>query len=40
MHDAIQPGYTQDKKHWVDGTIPMSLIKEMIDDSYIWLYYR
>jgi len=38
MHDAIQPGYHMNKKHWntviIDGTIPMSLIKEMIDDSY------
>jgi predicted DNA-binding protein (MmcQ/YjbR family) len=35
---SILPGYHMNKKHWntviVDGTIPMKLIREMIDDSY------
>lgn len=38
-YDAVQPGYHMNKKHWntviVDGSIPMGLLKEMIDDSYI-----
>ena len=37
-YDAVQPGYHMNKKHWntviVDGSIPMGLLKEMIDDSY------
>jgi predicted DNA-binding protein (MmcQ/YjbR family) len=37
-YDAIQPGYHMNKKHWntviVDGSVPMQLLKEMIDDSY------
>jgi predicted DNA-binding protein (MmcQ/YjbR family) len=39
MYDAIQPGYHMNKKHWntviLDGSIPGSLVKEMIDDSYM-----
>ena len=35
---AIQPGYHMNKQHWntiiVDGTIPVKLLKQMIDDSY------
>jgi predicted DNA-binding protein (MmcQ/YjbR family) len=38
QHDAIQPGYHMNKKHWntivVNGTIPQRLLKEMINDSY------
>ncbi len=37
--DAIQPGYHMNKKLWntiiMDESLPMKLIKEMIDDSYI-----
>lgn len=37
-YDAVRPGYHMNKKHWntvvVDGSIPMNLLKEMIDDSY------
>lgn len=37
-YDAVQPGYHMNKKHWntvvVDGSIPIHLLKEMIDDSY------
>lgn len=37
-YDAIQPGYHMNKRHWntiiVDGSIPLSLLKSMIDDSY------
>jgi len=37
-YDAVQPGYHMNKKHWntvvVDGSIPIDLLKEMIDDSY------
>jgi predicted DNA-binding protein (MmcQ/YjbR family) len=35
---SVQPGYHMNKKHWntviADGNIPVSTIKEMIDDSY------
>ena len=37
-YTAVQPGYHMNKKHWntviVDGSIPLSIIKEMIDNSY------
>ena len=37
-YDAVKPGYHMNKKHWntvvVDGSIPIDLLKEMIDDSY------
>lgn len=37
-YDAILPGYHMNKKLWntviVDGRLPSSLIKKMIDDSY------
>ncbi|MCW3117584.1 MAG: hypothetical protein JWM28_1666 [Chitinophagaceae bacterium] len=37
-YDAVRPGYHMNKKHWntviVDGSIPMQLLTEMIDDSY------
>lgn len=37
--DAIQPGYHMNKKLWntivIDGSLPMKLIKKMIDDSYL-----
>jgi predicted DNA-binding protein (MmcQ/YjbR family) len=35
---AVQPGYHMNKKLWntviVDGTIPVKILREMIDDSY------
>lgn len=38
MFDSIIPGYHLNKDHWntiiLDGSIPVSLIKKMIDDSY------
>ncbi len=38
QYDAVQPGYHMNKKHWntiiVDGSIPLGLLKTMIDDSY------
>jgi len=38
QYDAIIPGYHMNKQHWntviIDGTLPASLIKQMIDDSY------
>jgi predicted DNA-binding protein (MmcQ/YjbR family) len=37
-YEAIVPGWHMNKKHWntvnLNGTIPLKLIKEMIDDSY------
>lgn len=37
-HDAVQPGYHLNKRHWntvmVDGTIPDDEIEDMIDASY------
>ena len=37
-YDAVRPGYHQNKKHWntvvMDGTIPASELREMIDHSY------
>jgi predicted DNA-binding protein (MmcQ/YjbR family) len=37
-HEAVQPGYHMNKKHWntvlLDGTIPVTEIKRMIDHSY------
>lgn len=37
-YEAVQPGYHMNKKLWntiiVDGSVPLKLIKEMIDDSY------
>lgn len=36
--DGIRPGYHMSKKHWnsvyLDGSVPESLIRELIDDSY------
>lgn len=35
---AVKPGFHMNKKHWntvvIDGSIPLSRITEMIDDSY------
>lgn len=35
---AVQPGYHMNKRLWntitIDGTIPIRLVREMIDDSY------
>lgn len=37
-YDSVQPGYHMNKKHWntvlFDGSIPVSELKKMIDDSY------
>lgn len=37
-HDAIQPGYHMNKKHWntifVDGRLSEQLLRELIDHSY------
>lgn len=37
-YSGILPGYHMNKKHWntvmMDGSVPMRLIKQMIDDSY------
>ena len=34
----VQPGYHMNKKHWntiiVNGSVPLAVLKEMIDDSY------
>ncbi len=39
QYDAVQPGYHMNKRHWntvlVDGSVPLRLLKEMIDDSYL-----
>jgi len=38
-YEAIQPGYHMNKKLWntviMDGSLPLKLIKEMVDDSYL-----
>ena len=38
QYDFVKPGYHMNKKHWntiiLDGTIPSSLILELIDHSY------
>jgi predicted DNA-binding protein (MmcQ/YjbR family) len=38
QYEAIQPGYHMNKKHWntleMDGSLPVKLIKELIDHSY------
>jgi len=37
-YESIQPGYHMNKKHWntvtIDGSIPVSELKIMIDNSY------
>jgi len=37
-HSAIVPGYHMNKRHWntlvMDGTLPPSLVRELIDHSY------
>lgn len=37
-YEAIQPGYHMNKKHWntifLDGSISMKLVEELIHDSY------
>jgi predicted DNA-binding protein (MmcQ/YjbR family) len=39
QYEAVQPGYHMNKKMWntvvVDGTIPVKVLKGMIDDSYV-----
>jgi predicted DNA-binding protein (MmcQ/YjbR family) len=36
--DTVMPGWHMNKKHWntvlVDGSLPLRLLKEFIDDSY------
>ena len=38
QYPAIQPGYHMNKRHWntvvLDGSLPSSLVKELIDHSY------
>jgi predicted DNA-binding protein (MmcQ/YjbR family) len=38
QHPAIVPGYHMNKKHWntltLDGSLPRSLVKKLIDHSY------
>ena len=38
QYEGITAGYHMSKKHWntvvMDGSVPMNLIKKMIDDSY------
>jgi predicted DNA-binding protein (MmcQ/YjbR family) len=38
MYDGIVPGYHMNKKHWntvlLDGTLPLQLVRELIDHSY------
>jgi predicted DNA-binding protein (MmcQ/YjbR family) len=38
QYPSVRPGYHMDKKHWntiyIDGSIPVKLIKEWIDHSY------
>jgi predicted DNA-binding protein (MmcQ/YjbR family) len=38
LYEAVRPGYHMNKKHWntivFDGTIPPTIIREMIDHSY------
>jgi predicted DNA-binding protein (MmcQ/YjbR family) len=37
-YEAVRPGYHMNKKHWntvtLDGTMPVSLVYQMIDESY------
>jgi predicted DNA-binding protein (MmcQ/YjbR family) len=37
-YDGILPGYHMNKKHWntvlLDGTLPLQLVRELIDHSY------
>ena len=37
-HEAVRPGYHQDKRHWntvdLDGTVEEPEVREMIDHSY------
>ena len=39
QHDAVQPGYHMNKKHWntviLDGSLSDKKIREMIDHSYL-----
>jgi len=38
IYDSVVPGYHMSKKHWntviLNDTIPLEILKEMIDDSY------
>ena len=38
QYPAVQPGYHMNKQHWntvfIDGTVPSSLVCELIDHSY------
>src|SRR5437763_13502113 len=37
-HSAVLPGYHLNKRHWItvilDGSIPLQMIKDMVEDSY------
>jgi predicted DNA-binding protein (MmcQ/YjbR family) len=37
-YPCVQPGYHMNKRHWntitVDGSVPVKLLKQWIDDSY------
>jgi len=37
-YPCVQPGYHMNKQHWntivVDGSVPVKLLKEWIDDSF------
>lgn len=37
-HGHITPGYHMNKRHWItvdlDGSVPRSLVEDLIDDSY------
>lgn len=39
QYEAVRPGYHMNKKMWntvvVDGSIPVKVLKGMIDDSYV-----
>lgn len=39
VYSAVMPGYHMNKKHWntiiLDNTVPDSLLKECIDNSYL-----
>ena len=42
QHESILPGYHMNKQHWntviLDGTLPRSLVLELIDQSYYLVY--
>jgi predicted DNA-binding protein (MmcQ/YjbR family) len=44
QYPAVQPGYHMNKRHWntvyIDGSIPSSVIFEMIDHSYELVFHK